>query len=287
MSIFLLVLKILGITLLSLIGLVLLIACLILFVPVRYRAESAYVSDVDLNVRLSWLLHLVTFRYTLSKDKTEKQLRILGIPVSKRKKKEKSTKRRKKEEKPLDRVPKEDEITLEGFEDKQPSVPEPAAESQQDGVEEEKKGFYGKLKEYIAVVRDFILHFREKILHYENKIKTIISLFTDEAKKETLTDALTQVVIILKAIRPRKCTGHFRFGFAEPDTTGKILAIASILYPFIGKSFSIEPYFDREILEGDLFVRGRVFVITLLIAGWKLYFNKDLRKILDDLRSES
>ena len=59
MSIFLLILKIIGIILLSIISLLLIIIALILFVPIRYRIIANKFEDSDFyaEIKLTWLLH--------------------------------------------------------------------------------------------------------------------------------------------------------------------------------------------------------------------------------------
>ena len=66
--IILLILKIIGITVAVILGLLLLVIGVILFVPVRYRADVRYSKTLECEGRVSWLLHLVSFRvwYTSS-----------------------------------------------------------------------------------------------------------------------------------------------------------------------------------------------------------------------------
>ena len=49
----------------------------------------------------------------------------------------------------------------------------------------------------------------------------------------------------------------------------------------------IEPDFEEQIVEGETYIKGRIFVIVLLVAAWKLYFDKDLRKMLKSLKKEA
>ena len=55
------ILKIIGILLAAILGIAVLLICIVLFVPVRYRieAESAGTFEsIDAHARFSWLLHL-------------------------------------------------------------------------------------------------------------------------------------------------------------------------------------------------------------------------------------
>ena len=66
MAVFLKILAIIGIVLLSILGIILLAVLLVLFVPVRYRAEGSFKDNKPrLIAGGSWLLHIVSVRYTL------------------------------------------------------------------------------------------------------------------------------------------------------------------------------------------------------------------------------
>ena len=78
-----LILKIIGITILCILGLVLLILALVLFVPIRYRLTGNIKSKEDhhATVCVHWLLHLIDVRIIDDSDaKTvSKRIRILGL----------------------------------------------------------------------------------------------------------------------------------------------------------------------------------------------------------------
>lgn len=126
MGTFLLILKIIGITLAVLIGLVLLIVILILFVPIRYNGNGEYPYTgnklpADIHGRVSWLLHLVHVSFdtmpegqilkvklfgftiysndpaTLAKKAEKEKKKQEKLREKKRKKKEKAAAKRKKE----------------------------------------------------------------------------------------------------------------------------------------------------------------------------------------------
>lgn len=67
----LLVLKIAGIILAVLLGIVLAAAAAVLFVPVRYAADAQYDKNSGkkpvLHVRVTWLLHLFRFLWNITK----------------------------------------------------------------------------------------------------------------------------------------------------------------------------------------------------------------------------
>lgn len=84
--ILLLILKIIGILLLILLGLFFGIILLVLLVPVRYQAEISRHEQIQGNVRVSWLLHLVSIavRY---QEGLSFQVKLFGFSIFPRKEK--------------------------------------------------------------------------------------------------------------------------------------------------------------------------------------------------------
>ena len=84
MHIVLLILKIIGIVLLSLIGVLLALILLGLFVPIRYniKGEKENKLPLKVDIRLNWLLHIVSFTLKY-KEEASYRLRIFGITVLK------------------------------------------------------------------------------------------------------------------------------------------------------------------------------------------------------------
>lgn len=78
MTIFLTVLKIIGIVLLVLLCLILAAVLLVLFVPVRYQADGAYREKPEAKLQITWLLHLLTVRAAFD-GSFAYSLRIAGI----------------------------------------------------------------------------------------------------------------------------------------------------------------------------------------------------------------
>ena len=59
LSVILTILKVIGIILLIILGIIIILLCIILFVPVRYKASGTFDNDIHANARVTWLLHLV------------------------------------------------------------------------------------------------------------------------------------------------------------------------------------------------------------------------------------
>ena len=91
-SILLIILKIIGITLLVILGLVLVLFLVVLFVPVRYRFKGNYDDAFHCKGKITWLLHFISIKIEVEKEVVT-SIRILGIPISIFLKKKKSISR--------------------------------------------------------------------------------------------------------------------------------------------------------------------------------------------------
>jgi len=118
LSILLTILKIIGIFLASIFGLILLLLLLVLFVPIRYKASALRTGEDDdppviARAKVSWLLHIFSVNVMYPNEKIV-TVRIFGIPIMKipkdelseeeiwraeQKRQAKEDKKRKKEEK--------------------------------------------------------------------------------------------------------------------------------------------------------------------------------------------
>ncbi len=66
------------------------------------------------------------------------------------------------------------------------------------------------------------------------------------------------LVGLFKHIAPKKIKGRLRYGFGEPAKTGQITGYMSLL-PFVyQKDFSLEPDFYEKIIEGHIYLKGRI-----------------------------
>ncbi len=73
------ILKIIGIILLVIIGLILVICACILFVPVRYSAKIKYKDEPDVQIRVTYLLHMINATYIIKGKDKNLFIKIFGF----------------------------------------------------------------------------------------------------------------------------------------------------------------------------------------------------------------
>ena len=87
MSIVWTILKIIGILLLVLLGFLLAVILLVLFVPIRYRAQGEYREDIAATARVTWLLHLLSVHVAFAEKTFSYQVKVCGIRLLPKKEK--------------------------------------------------------------------------------------------------------------------------------------------------------------------------------------------------------
>lgn len=80
-----------------------------------------------------------------------------------------------------------------------------------------------------------------------------------------------------KKSRPKKIRGQITFGFSDPSHTGLCMGAVGILCAWYPGQLRIVPDFEREILKGDILVRGRIRCYIFVRILLRIYFNKDIR----------
>ncbi len=303
MSIFLLILKIIGIILLSIISLLLIIIALILFVPIRYRIIANKFEDSDFyaEIKLTWLLHFINIliKYT---DDLYYRVRVILIPIKKsdnlKKHKNNSkktepdpndTKSIDERENISDKSVNEDISDNEISKDKEEIVStSDLDENDDDNIKfDENKGIIYKIRFVLTKFFEFLFNIKEKLNEAYNTIVNIvknidyyINALKDERNKKVISLCLSQASSIINNIKPKVFNGNLTIGIDDPYTMGQILSIYGILFPIIHDKITINPVYDKEVIEGDLYIKGRISVFVLIRAAIKIYFNRDYKRMI-------
>ena len=119
----------------------------------------------------------------------------------------------------------------------------------------------------------------------QEKYEEIRALVTDEANQKTFRLLCRQVKKLLRHLLPTKCRGRVRFGFDDPATTGQILMYLSPFYGWYRDALKLEPVFDEKVTEGELWVKGRIRLGTLLWIVVRLFLDKNFRRLLKSRKS--
>lgn len=326
LHIILLILKIIGIVLLFVLGLLILAILCVLFVPVRYRIrvtreEGEGQPPVTAYVKVTWLLHIVNIlvRYPAEVIVRARVLifTLFRIPEKEKKAgKQKKAKKEKKEKKEAQetketqdvQVPSEESETLTVS-----TVTEPyeafmgneEIESDREETEEseEKKSLPAKIKKIIGKIKQFFENITEcfKNIQYTieklcDKIKAVLDniqyyreVLESDPFRQSLQTCKGELGWVFKRLKPDKFEANLTVGMEDPAATGEILAIFGMLYPLIGPHVRIAGDFECEKtrVEGRLYIRGRIRMFTFLRTALRIYFSKDIKKLIKILKKEA
>ena len=287
------ILKIIGILLLVLLGLLFSAALLVLVVPLRYRIWMEYRESLKAKVSVSWLLKMAELKAVYDGE-LDVDVRALGFhPLRDGGKKEPAeTEEKKQPQEPSGQLVIQSEpqskIQSETHSLKQ-SADERKAD-QDDNSQSEKKGSgrpcAGNRWKQISAAG---LHFKSQICRKWNgfyrKMISYRNFVTNERNQRVFFMILGQSKRLVHHILPKKVLLQADIGFDDPATTGNVLAAASILYAFYGDRIQVTPYFDQEILEGEVEASGRIRLGTLLYLAAKVWFHKDFRMLRKEYKN--
>jgi len=99
--------------------------------------------------------------------------------------------------------------------------------------------------------------------------------------KPFLTKAFQFIKKVLKHIVPQEFRVRLSYGFDNPANTGILCGfIAFFSAYFSGYDIYLNPIFDQEILEGELFLKGRLFCFVITYYILQLVLSKTFRKTI-------
>lgn len=317
LTIFLTILKILGILLLVVIGLLILGILAILFVPLRYDGKISY-NDKNQCVatQITWLFRLICIEggyqekvyararllwFTLwkwkadekendkedhleSADYSEEELDRLLEERSQKEESKEETKEETKEakviEEKLDEPDAEENLT-----EVQPTEIE-LTEAEPKEVElNEAKSNEAESKEKKPKKIQF-QQIGKRIKEIKEKIKHIKEMASDQRIHRAILLLIDGAWKMVRHSLPRKIKGRAKFGFEDPSTTGQILTYVSLLYPCYAKSVELVPMFTEKVIDLDLYFRGRVRLFSLIWICVKIWFDRNFRYLYKKVRKK-
>lgn len=283
-------------------ALLLSVLLLLLFCPVRYliqgsKPEEGGMSGLKGQIRVSWLFRGITFRLFYENKETKTDFRIFGISADKfrRRKKKASGKSARPEEKISDEnisaekelpsvtetkekteMLKIQEKAAKEKEEKREEIQESEPEKKKPGL---LKGFMEKIKSIPAKIRKIRLTIKRTCV----KIEWWKGFFSNPRIKEAISFCWKDIKKLIRHILPVKVEGNVTFGFEDPSITGRIVALLGMSIPFHKNRIQVMPLFqtDRNILEGNIKMKGRIYGVVLVKTAAEIYFNKNVKYMIN------
>lgn len=304
------ILKIIGIILLALLGLILLAIALVLFVPIRYKISGEIEEEVTIHARVTWLLHLISWRADYQNKEFDSSLRILGI--LKKDKPKTSFEDLEDEEYEEDRT--EDEIpdTKDEIPDAEDEIPDTKDEgnSSNDTVANEKNSAENRLSQsrdftdsdklveskkkqsIFSKIKDTILGIKRKLVQIwkmlcqaKDKAVAVKELIDDETNRRVVGMVWAELKYLLRHFKFRRIDTDLRFSLGDPAGTGQALGVLA-MFPFLYQyNFKIYPDFESEetYVKGTFCIQGRVRIVHVLVSAVRLIKQREFRTLMAKL----
>lgn len=307
------ILKIIGIILAVVVGLILLLAVCILLAPLRYQvsADGKLGAEEPLHakIKIFWLLHIVSASFIYPQAAYIK-VKLFGIPIIDMSKDRKKQKENPQKESTADDSPKyaavsendelKDELKDELNDELKDEKGEGKTEINVKNEEAENENRKSKAETFVEAVLRFckrlwrafqnieytIRKICDKIRKITADIEYYIQILKSDVFREALETAKKQLLRIFRTLRPKKCIIHLRAGTGDPASTGQMMALYGILYPFIGNAVFLQADFEEKVIEGDLMIKGKITILMLLISAFRLYTDKKTRQLLRLIKRE-
>lgn len=295
------VLKVTGIVLLVILGLLIFILGMLLFVPIRYRFAGSFYSVLQAEASVKWrpvMLNAAVFcenqevKYVIKlfgqvvMTNTDKKISWLGRKFFAFDEEEEDISRELKEEKEEKEESREEQTEGRRHFEKESgkAVTDPGESRRENtGRKREKKS---DRKTLLSKIRGKIRDIREKLQLLMNKLKKInskkdalLKVYHSRRFELAKRDIIDYVKEILAIIKPDELEGFVHFGLDNPADTGQVLGIISMALPLYDGFLTVEPDFEKACLEGNLKGNGKIRLYSILKLALKVIFNKNLIKV--------
>lgn len=303
LHIILLILKIIGWILLAILGLIVLLICLVLFMPAVYHGEGECKGGLDTlkaSLSFSWFLHLISGMADYSDGELKWKIRIAWKKLSSEQTAPQEAEEDFNEE---PHGPSRSEPVLPALSEKSipdepatPAIPQqnPAAPPKIKSAAPSGKALSPKPKARKSAAKAAALFKKIKYTFRKicDKIKSLLEtkdkfmgLLTDEVHQKAFKKVLKELKRLLRSLKPKQLKADVLFGFEDPCITGHVLGAVSMIYPFIGAHTNIQPDFQQKILEGSLLISGKIRAVYMLSLGLRLILDKNVRVTFKHIRN--
>lgn len=126
--------------------------------------------------------------------------------------------------------------------------------------------------------------FCDKIKALTEKKDKIVSFVENDIHKKAFRRFLKELKRFLKLMTPSKAFLNLQFGFDDPAYTGYLLAGLSLLYPCLGQHAHFNADFDHKILCGNLLLKGRFRAVYALIFVLGMLIDINVRQTYRHIR---
>lgn len=300
MTVVLWILKIIGIILLCLVGLLLILLAVVLFVPVRYRIQGEIKEkETQFHIRANWLCHVISFLGDYADGTFDYKLKIFGIRKKLGGSEEETSSEAEEtsQETPEGTAEEEEAGKLTESAEREKTTQkasEGAAEEEGaatpteriSGKKSRKSSFGSKIVSKLKKIRETVKKIWDFIVHLPQKFGKIKEVVTDAGNKNALSLTWRELRYLLRHFKFRKIHTDLEFAAGDPALTGQILGGIAVIPAFYRYDMRIYPDFasDTFYVRGTFDIKGRIRLIHLLCSAIRLLKEKDVRRVISQFQ---
>ena len=107
------------------------------------------------------------------------------------------------------------------------------------------------------------------------KIDHVMQFLDREYVQRTLKRFLKVMKRLFGTVKPKKSKGYIHYGLNSSADTGMVLGKVSAFYPLYGGWLTIEPDFYNKVIEGDLDIKGRIYLFRVVFPVLGMALTRD------------
>ena len=302
------ILKVIGIILLVILLLILLLLSLILFAPIKYRFNGEYFDEPDIDANVRYFPVALNARVTFKENKLEYTIRMLGgviltntnaklswlgkkiSPVN-----DDKTDNTEVNDTVTNLNEKKDEITNTNNSNTENTginndlnntdIKQDISEDIKSDKKKKRKNNKNKQKlsdiisQKIASIKTKYNEIKNKLATINKKKDALIKVYHSKRFEKAKSDVIRYIKELLKVLKPKKLEGNIHFGLDDPAATGEVLGGLSVFLPIYDNCLTINPDFEKKIIEGIIKGNGTIYLCSIVKIALKILFNKNLIRV--------
>lgn len=116
-----------------------------------------------------------------------------------------------------------------------------------------------------------------------DKVKSIVSLIKEN--RGVIDFVMRQLKLLFKHIMPGSHTISIKLGLDDPALLGEIVGEIAVFRAMTGIVINITPVWDDKVFEAELDFKGRIILGRVLYIAARVYFNKEVKKIIKTIKN--
>lgn len=116
-----------------------------------------------------------------------------------------------------------------------------------------------------------------------DKVKSIVSLIKEN--RGVIDFLMRQLKLLFKHIMPGSHTISIKLGLDDPALLGEIVGGIAVFRAMTGIVINITPVWDDKVFEAELDFKGRIILGRVLYITARVYFNKEVKKIIKTIKN--